>query len=253
MYKILANTLFLGKEIIYLPTCHSTNDVASDLVSNSATLEGVFVITDQQIKGKGQRGNTWLSQKGENIMFSLILKPTFLNPMKQFYLNMISSLAVMRTVQHFLPNELIRVKWPNDVLVGQEKVAGILIENSLSGSEVSSSIFGIGLNVNQNDFQGLNATSMAKKANVQFDKQQVLEILFSEIERLYLALNNRDELGIKAEYLENLYGYGSKIRLYSEYEFEGEIIDVDNSGLLNVRDGANVHEFDFKEVTFLMS
>ena len=145
------------------------------------------------------------------------------------------------------------MKWPNDVLVGQEKVAGILIENSLSGSGVSSSIFGIGLNVNQTDFQGLNATSLTKKANVEFDKQQVLEMLFFELERLYLTLKKGDESGIKEEYLRNLYGYGSKVKLYSEYEFEGQVLKIDDSGLIYIKEGIHLHEFDFKEVTFLMS
>lgn len=253
MYKILANTLFLGKEIIYLPTCHSTNDVASGLVSNSATMEGTFVITDDQTKGKGQRGNTWLSQKDKNLMFSLILRPVFLDPMKQFYLNMISSLAVMRTVQHFLPNEMVRVKWPNDVLVGTKKVAGILIENSLSSAGVSSSVFGIGLNVNQTDFQGLTATSMAERAKVEFDKQQVLEVLFSELERLYLSLRKGDESIIKEEYLRNLYGYGAPVKLYSEYEFDGQIIKIDDSGLIQIKEGTRLHTFDFKQVRFILS
>lgn len=252
MYKILANTLFLGKQIIYLPTCHSTNDIAAELVSKSATLEGAFVITDDQTKGRGQRGNVWSADPGKNLTLSLILKPAFLSPQRQFYLNMISSLAVQKTVQYFLPNELVQVKWPNDVLVGKSKVAGILIENSLSGAGISSSIFGIGLNVNQQRFEGLNATSIATCLNAEVDKQAVLAYLFLELERLYLLLKKASYSLIKEEYLKNLYGYKTAIKLASETEFVGVIENVEDSGLLVVNKNNNRHRFDFKELRFVI-
>src|SRR5690606_3030658 len=118
----------------FLPECHSTNDIALNLVRQREANEGSIVITDHQTKGKGQRGNTWKSQPGQNLMFSLVFRPDFMDISEQFYLNMAVSNSIRRLLQDYVPN--IEVKWPNDLIVSDfGKMGGILIENTFSGKE----------------------------------------------------------------------------------------------------------------------
>lgn len=253
MYKILANSLFLGKEVFYMPSCHSTNDLAMDYVSKGDKKEGAIFITDNQTKGKGQRGNSWLSNPGENLTFSVVLKPNFLSASQQFYLNMITSLAVVDTINRILPRQDAIVKWPNDVLIKRKKVCGILIENSLSGQKIGSSVIGIGLNVCQKDFSIPSATSLALEEADSQNNQDILEGLAQRLEGYYLMLKSGDLDKIKEKYCEKLYGYRYPVKLFSEYEFFGELVDIDDYGRIEVVEKNGKHVFDFKEVRFILS
>jgi len=114
MYKILANTVFLGKDVIYLTECHSTNDEALERLRRREIAEGSIVITDHQTKGRGQRGSTWQSDSGQNLTFSLLVQPNFLAPSEQFFLNMIISLAVVELLSDYAGD--LKIKWPNDIV-----------------------------------------------------------------------------------------------------------------------------------------
>src|SRR5690606_4392063 len=104
----------------------------------------------RQLKGRGQRGAVWLSEHGQNLTMSVVFKPTFLTPQDQFYLNVVVSLAVRAVLASYCSEAF--VKWLNDVLVHNKKVAGILIENQIKGNVLANSVAGIGLNVNQQSF-----------------------------------------------------------------------------------------------------
>ena len=108
MYKILAKLSFRANNLHYLPSCHSTNEIAQNLVK-SGTMDGTVVITDDQFAGKGQTGNSWQSETGQNLTFSLVLKPTFLNPNKQFLITIAISLALKSMLEEHLPGE-VKVK-----------------------------------------------------------------------------------------------------------------------------------------------
>lgn len=251
MYKIPANTLFMGKVVEYMPSCHSTNDTAREMLAKPDTSEGLVVITDHQTAGKGQRGNSWLSADGMNLTFSVILKPNFLDVSRQFYLNMISSLAVMKTVKHFLPEVNAQVKWPNDVLIDTQKTCGILIENGIKKNRLDYSIVGIGLNVNQHAF-GLNtATSLAHVSGRLFSLQHVLEHLLHQLEGLYLSLKASKYVEIKESYLQNLVGYRQRRKYRAEFLFDAQIVDVLDSGKLKLNSSRGDELFDFKEVEFI--
>ena len=159
-----------------MPSCHSTNDSARELLLQHDTSEGTVVITDNQTAGKGQRGNSWFSAEGANLTMSLIMKPNFLTVSKQFYLNMISSLAVKRVLNDRLPDAHSQVKWPNDVLLNNRKVCGILIENGIKRQFLEYSVVGIGLNVNQKAFGLATATSMSNEIGIAFSLQSVFEL-----------------------------------------------------------------------------
>lgn len=251
MYKIPAKTLFMGKVVEYMPSCHSTNDSARELLLKPDTAEGVVVITDHQTAGRGQRGNTWFSAEGENLTMSIILKPVFLQVSNQFYLNMISSLAVKRVLIDMAPDSISQVKWPNDVLLNSKKVCGILIENTIKRSHLENSIVGVGLNVNQQSFGLEQATSLSRTTGSSYQLQTVFENLLGNFEALYLKLKSGRHKELKEEYLQSLIGYNQWRQYRAEYQFEGEIIDVLDSGSLKVRTSQGDKLFDFKEIEFI--
>ena len=158
-------------DIIWLQSVDSTNEEAKRHISDIDNLSVLSAL--EQTAGRGQRGNTWTSTPGENLMFSIVLKDPKISARDQFVLNEIASLSVV----DFLSMHGIsaRIKWPNDIYVGLKKICGILIENSLQGSAISSSIIGIGLNINQRNFNVNlpNPTSMilAREENTDMDSE----------------------------------------------------------------------------------
>ncbi len=128
------NTLFIGKDLRYLPMCQSTNLTALELIENDDYFEGTTLITDHQTAGRGQQGNTWEAEKGQNITLSVILAPRHLHSSEQFFLNMAVTLAIHDFLQSFLENpKLLKIKWSNDLLYHSQKISGILIHNIISG------------------------------------------------------------------------------------------------------------------------
>ncbi|WP_286756672.1 biotin--[acetyl-CoA-carboxylase] ligase [Roseivirga sp. UBA838] len=234
-----------------MPSCHSTNDSARELLQNTATTEGAVIVTDEQTKGKGQRGNAWLTNPGENLTLSLVLKPSFLRLAQQFYLNMISSLAVRDTISGLLPGAVVVVKWPNDVYLNGKKVSGILIENSLKKEVLDNSIVGIGLNVNQQKWSLEGAVSLSTVAGHQFALSLVFERLLECLEAYYLKLKAGKYEEIKQLYLQHLLGYRQRRKYRSEVVFDGIIEDVTDAGLLKMRTSGGTEYFDFKAIEFI--
>lgn len=252
MYKILANTIFLGKDVHFLPDCHSTNDIALQMVRQRNVSEGTIIICDHQIKGKGQRGNVWQSQAGLNLTFSLILRPNFLDITEQFSLNMCVSNGIKGLLDDYLSD--VKVKWPNDIIVpGYGKIGGVLVENTFSGSNWEYSIVGIGLNINQKTFLNPRATSLALITENNFDLKELFRLLISRIEQSYILLK-RGKLGeIKNQYLNHLYLRNQKSKFQSNGEFfYGEIKGVTSLGKLQIEtEKGEIKLFDLKEIVFL--
>jgi BirA family biotin operon repressor/biotin-[acetyl-CoA-carboxylase] ligase len=251
MYKILANTLFLGKDIIYLTDCHSTNDEALERLRKRIVAEGSIVITGNQTKGRGQRGNQWFSEEGKNLTFSLVLQPKFLVPSGQFYLNIAISLSILDFLSEYIQG--VRIKWPNDIVhISDGKLGGILIENSITQSALESSIVGIGLNINQRDFALSNACSLALLTGQEFDIWELFRGLVKHIETRYIQLKNADTTKLKEEYLLNLFRFDE----WSDYEdneiFKGKIEGITEEGKLIIeKESGLIQQYAFKEVKFL--
>jgi BirA family transcriptional regulator, biotin operon repressor / biotin---[acetyl-CoA-carboxylase] ligase len=250
LYKILANTLFFGKNVVFVPECHSTNSLLLDLAQKTSQPEGTLVITNKQTQGRGQRGNGWETAEGKNLTMSLLLKPNFLSIKDQFYL----TIAVSLGVHDFLVEQLggdVKIKWPNDVMVGEKKITGILIENNLAGEKLQQSVVGIGLNVNQKAFSVGTATSMALVAKKEFDLSAELNGLVEKLEIRYLQLRSGKTAELKEAYLKNLY------RIREEHTFTsngqrltGKIEGVDESGKLKIDSKGQVAYFGLKEISF---
>ncbi|MFZ1806787.1 MAG: biotin--[acetyl-CoA-carboxylase] ligase [Cyclobacteriaceae bacterium] len=250
MYKILANTLFIGKKLVFVPECHSTNSIALELSQKKDLLEGTILITDHQSRGRGQQGNAWISEPGKNLTFSIVLKPSFLAIKDQFLLNMVVSLGVRDYVQTKLPTPVF-VKWPNDVLVEEQKVCGILIENQIQGAGFTNSIIGIGLNVNQQGFHLNNAVSLIIVSGQNYELQGALEELCGHLEKWYLTLKQNGSDRVREYYLNALFGLGER-RIFKskEREFWGVIEGVDDHGRLMIKENGKTHHFNNKEVQF---
>jgi BirA family biotin operon repressor/biotin-[acetyl-CoA-carboxylase] ligase len=254
MHNFEPNTLFIGKNLIYLPTCHSTNDIAAEKIQQSDVFEGTVIVTSYQTAGRGQRGNAWETAPDQNLTFSLILRPSFLRASEQFRLSMVVSLGVYDFLSEFL-DESLRIKWPNDMFVGTQKIGGILIENILQGSSIGYSIVGIGLNINQLEFVVPTATSLRREVRQPFryDLEPLLNKLLIQLEKNYLALKNDSFDGIKIRYL-------SKLFRYQEYHyfrrngslFIGQIVGVDETGRLAVETNNYLEYFDLKEIEFVI-
>jgi BirA family transcriptional regulator, biotin operon repressor / biotin---[acetyl-CoA-carboxylase] ligase len=251
LYKIPANTLFVGKNVVFVPECHSTNSLALEIAQSQSAIEGTVVITHHQTAGRGQRGNQWFTEAGKNLTLSIIIKPTLLPVKDQFLLNVITALAVRDVlIQH--TRESTTIKWPNDILVHHRKICGILIENQLHGSGITTSIVGVGLNVNQETFPLPTATSLFAVTQQQYDLQQVFQSLLTSFEARYLQLRNRQHSQLTDDYLSNLH-WKNELHLFSSnnQEFEGTITGIDQHGRLQVETQSGMKYFDVKEITYL--
>jgi len=245
-------TLFIGKNLIYLPSCHSTNDVAAEKIQNGPIFDGTLVITSDQTAGRGQRGNNWETLPGQNITMSVILKPDFLAATSQFSLNIAVSLGVYEFLSKYVAENL-RIKWPNDMYIGNKKLVGILIENTISGSRLNNSIVGIGVNINQLSFSNPKITSLRLATrHDEFDLEKLIEELCICLEKYYLQLKNGHAAHQKKQYLQRLYRFGeTHIFSKNDSQFLGKIVDIADSGQLMLEVEGEIQYFGFKEVSFV--
>lgn len=248
VYDSCSETLFIGKKIVYLTTCHSTNDIAAELLLNGTLKEGDVVISDEQTAGRGMRGSHWVSKAGENLTFSVVLRPDFLPVARQFALSQVVALGVVSGIRRHAAEALI--KWPNDVYLAGKKIVGMLIENTVQGKLLLSSVAGIGLNTNQLDFFGIHATSLRAYTGREIDKGQLLRDVLIGIEEYYLRLKEGDGERIQQEYLENLLGYGEERSFVAEgIRFSGSVAGVQPTGQIEIRiPEGGTRIFDLKEL-----
>lgn len=243
----------MGKQVISLPSCHSTNDLMAQMSAKNQLYEGAIIITKHQTKGKGQRGNQWNSPEGKNLTFSVFLKPQFLKASQQFELNRMVSLALLDVIKNLFAEVKAFVKWPNDLILNKKKVAGILIENSINQNGISESIIGIGLNVNQINDILPTATSLAKQFQKEFDLEDILLDIVQRLEHYYLILRSGDFQFIHELYESKLY-LKDKVAFYEDAigKFNGIIRKVHPDGVLEIEDESGIHKkYQFKEVRLL--
>ena len=244
-------SLFNQGQVLKFDELLSTNSYTSSLPQGSA--EGTIVLANFQTQGRGQGGNFWESEKGKNLTFSILLKPHFLKATGQFYISKIISLAVADFVSLFVEN--VFIKWPNDIYVGDKKIGGILIENSIEGQYITQSIVGIGLNLNQKKFlsDAPNPVSMSLITNEGYDVEDMLDTLKDLIENRYEMLKNKEYKTLDENYIDVLYRFGKKAPYKSDNEsFNGTITGVEPSGeLIILDDNGQTRKFFYKEVSFL--
>ena len=230
-------THFIGQRVIYYPSLTSTMEVAKQEAQLGA-VEGTVVIADEQTAGRGRIKRVWLSPKG-SIALSIILYPSVVNLPS---LIMLASLAVVHSIEA-VTGLRSQVKWPNDVLVNDRKVCGILIESSVRGNIVDYAIIGIGVNVNLrlSDFPEIpsTATSLSAELGRDVSRLRVIRRLLVEMERLYLALQAGGS--IYEEWRDSLVTLGKKVQVKSGktiYEGIAESVARDGSLLLRHSNGS---------------
>lgn len=243
--------MFVGQSFHDLPTVGSTNDFAFGLLSKSNPPEGTVISARHQTAGRGQVGSRWEGRPGQNISLSIILKPDFLLAQNQFLLSQAISLAVADVVAAHFPET--KVKWPNDIYVGEKKIAGILIQNTISGSHLRASVIGIGLNVNQTRFPKNvpNPTSFKLLSGNGAELDKLIAQLCQCAEQRYLNLKTGKTLPLQSEYLRRLYRFGEASNFIRPdgQNFKGEICGVSPIGKLQIKVPGKVEEFDLKEIS----
>ncbi len=241
------------RRLIRLEDTGSTNSYMKLLLQKEKLGEGTIVVADYQNKGRGQMGNGWSSEKGKNLLFSLLIYPDGVQANAQFIISCIASLAVKNTLDRFTDD--IRIKWPNDIYWREKKICGMLIENDLLGKHIKNSVIGIGMNVNQERFPANlpNPVSLKQITGSEQDREYLLDIFTSEFFMLYTEFQNGGVKAIEDEYMLDLY----RVNEYHWYKdtngyFRAIIEDVLPSGHLVVktRDQGEKRTYAFKEIAF---
>lgn len=249
------NTLFIGKVLLHLKELNSTNAYALNLLTKNKPGEGTVVSAWNQTQGRGQIGSSWESEAGKNITISIILYPSFLPIRQQFILNQAISLGIFDFISKFISTQ-VKIKWPNDLLVRDKKIAGILIQNILSSNIFQSSVIGVGINVNQVLFKSdaPNPTSLKLETKKEYDVNSLIDLLCSAIEKRYLQLRAGNISILQQDYLNNLHQFQEEAiyqRTDNQEIFSGKIVGIDESGKLIIDHKKGQSAFSMKEVRFL--
>lgn len=248
------NTLFVGKVLRRFTALPSTNEYLANCLISERPGEGTAIVADHQTAGRGQMGNTWDTEPGQNLTLSVVFYPGFLLARDQFYLNQAVALAVRDALAN-VTEKPVKIKWPNDILIGKRKICGILIQNSLSGPNIQSSIIGIGINVNQKEFAGQlsRASSLCLETGHEVDLDDLMYSLFSFLESWYLRLRQGRTKEIQSVYLKHLFQKGERCPYtYRDgRSFYGTILGVDPAGKLMIETGGRVELFAIKDVVYV--
>lgn len=240
--------------IIKLNAIDSTSSFLKDLLRQQYVENFTTVIAENQIKGRGQVGNIWISERGKNLTFSVLVKDSIVDINAVFILNTIVSISLVRALEKFKINKLV-IKWPNDILSENKKIAGILIENIFKGNNEIISIVGIGLNVNQMQFDNLpQASSLAILNNISFDKELLLEEILNQIKFHITQLINNVKFDFWEEYHNLLFkkNIPSVFEDVRKQQFQGIIRGVTKFGKLIIQlEDDSIKEFNIKEVKML--
>lgn len=226
----------------------STNEVARALADDGAARHGAVILASYQQTGRGQEQTEWESEKGKNILCSILLEPHFLTPERQIYLNLALSLAVCDGVRKHT-GKRVSIKWPNDIYIEKKKVAGILIENSWQNNALRLCIAGIGFNVNQDEFIYPQATSLKLQEHKENDLMEVFNELMGCVNEYYNWLKEgKDEMLFNA-YISNMFGLNQLIHFVSNGNpFTASVRGIDASGRLMLEADGAMHFFNNKEV-----
>lgn len=242
---------------IYKKSLFSTNDYLIDTISKSNPVDNICCYTFNQTKGKGQIGRYWFSDIDKNVTLSYLFHLKGCLAVDQFYLSMAVSLGVYEFFTlHIKKKENIYVKWPNDIYYENKKIAGILIQNQLKGKHISTSIIGIGLNINQLSFPKLpNPVSLQQITGKQYDLLKIVQNLEPYILK-YLNILIFKKSALKKEYVQRLYllhQLSSFVDLKTKEEFKGIINGITEEGKLLLHRGDEIMKYNFREVKFVLS
>jgi BirA family biotin operon repressor/biotin-[acetyl-CoA-carboxylase] ligase len=233
------NNRIIGSHIIELERTTSTNTYTDNLLLSQKPAEGTVIIADQQTQGKGLDQNSWESEAKKNLTFSIILYPEFLNPSEQFRLE-----------------SNIKIKWPNDIYVGDKKLCGTLVQNSIVGPKLTECIIGIGLNINQEQFysDAPNPVSLKQINGQNYDLQLCLANLCNSLDNRYSQLKNKQYSKLESDYLSLLYRYFEwHDFIIDEVKLHARIIGITKYGQLKMESSdGKFYACGMKEVVYCL-
>ena len=237
--------------IYHLGITTSTNDDARD----EKYREGDVVWADFQTAGRGQRGHIWHSAKGENLTFSVVLEPTFVPIAEQFSVSEVVALSLVDMLSEY--GIEAKIKWTNDIYVGDKKLVGILIEHSLAATTLRRTVVGIGINVNQTEFDSAlpNPVSMAQLLGRRLEVEEVLQCFVKHLQRNYEILRCGENVALHNRYNGLLYRK-NEYHIYalpSGEKFRAKIVGTAPSGALCLEnESGETKDYLFKEVEFVI-
>ena len=247
--------------LIVLEQTDSTNRYLAELCTESSVPmeELTTVCAEYQTAGKGQRGNSWEAARGENLLFSFVLYPTFMEAQRQFVLSQLISLGIKEVLDERVKG--ICIKWPNDIYWQEKKICGILIENDLQGHYLNQCITGIGLNVNQTCFvsNAPNPVSLKQITGQNYDRYELLADILARIHAGYTRLQSEDAEAfcrdMALRYRQSLFRC-EEWHCYEDVHglFHARIVDVESDGRLVLEDKeGRLRSYLFKEVQYVLN
>lgn len=244
------NTELVGCEILHLEETDSTNTEIKELARQKKLPEGFCLYTDYQRLGRGQYGKQWQSPKGQNLLMSVYLLPSFLPAEESYRLTMSVCLALLDLGKHLGFES--QIKWPNDWYYGQEKIAGVLMEGNLQAGTLQSCIIGMGVNVKQRSFGLLNASSLERIVDHELDMKQIRERLCECLDQRYRQLR----LGFKEKQAEefnaSLMGLKGQSFRWKDQELKGKVLSAEADGELRIEfESGEIRKFRHREIDFI--
>jgi BirA family biotin operon repressor/biotin-[acetyl-CoA-carboxylase] ligase len=240
----------IGNRVHFLPIVDSTNNYVANLLSKGDLAHGTVILAETQTSGRGQRGNSWISSSGKQFTASFYLETAFLSVENSIALNMMVALSVQQCISSFVSDE-VHIKWPNDILVNDKKIAGVLIETQIASGKVKSAICGIGINLIAESNE-LSSTNIADLSGVVQAPFVVLDALIPILTKNFLQLKALRFDEIKADYLAKLWRIHQlqEVIVLENSKLVGQIVDVSETGDLVFKIGDEEQTFGLKEIKF---
>lgn len=240
-------------EIITLDATTSTNDYLLSL----NTERDLCVVTDYQLAGRGMGTNVWESERGKNLLFSLLVHPLWLGIQKQYLMSMVQAVSLWEALSDYVENPtLLTIKWPNDIYYKDCKLSGTRIDLNLQGMKIQDMVIGTGVNVNQLHFTGTapNPVSLSQITGLTYSVSDILRNILNVFERNYALLRSGAEQYIIRCYHEHLY---RRVGMYryrdKDGEFLAEIVNVASNGILTLKRAEGpLSQYEFKELSIVL-
>jgi len=238
--------------MLILDSVDSTNNYAMGMIQRGEATDGIAVFAREQRNGKGRRGRQWLSNKNDNVILSIGVQMQWQRVSQQFSLSMAAALGCIDLMSKYIPGKAT-IKWPNDIFINDTKAGGILIENVIRGTLWQWSVIGIGLNINQCQFEdsSFKATSLKLETGNEFDVLQLSEELYEFVLNRVASLKEGKFENILKEYNENLFARSQVVKIKKDnFIFETRIGSVSSAGQLLTEDTIK-RQFNFDEIKFV--
>ncbi|MDP2176304.1 MAG: biotin--[acetyl-CoA-carboxylase] ligase [Bacteroidota bacterium] len=241
--KIAPNTHIIGQNIIYFNQIDSTNSFAQELIKDRMVENGTIIFAEEQIRGKGQRLKSWISEPKKNLTFSIILTNNNNKINNPFILNKLIAVTILEILRKYMPNNDIEIKWPNDLMVNRKKISGILIENNFIGHLLNFSIIGIGININQENTL-VNATSFYKLLKIEQNRAHIFKYFIEKLDINYRYLLTDGATFFENQFNQNLLGLGI-LNLFKVNDnlIEAKILGCDNNGSIIIETKNGIQKF----------